>query len=144
VIPEVKPETKSLTKKMIDMVLKRKEQTRIFRDLRETISIALEAMKYEILDENTLKQTLKEIAEVTTKRPCDIIKHPTTTVKELLNTPNIKIQQSQITRTVACREIKPYEIFEVSTTFTIETIEIQTTTKKYIIVTNVIEVKPSY
>jgi len=140
----MKPETKSLTKKMIDTVLKRKEQTRIFRDMRETIEITLETLKYEILEEEQLKNILKEIAETTTRIPCNVINHPTTTVKDLLNTPNTKINQVIRTQTVACSEVKLHEINQLNITFTIETIEIQTPQKKYIMITNVEEVKPSY
>jgi hypothetical protein len=140
----MKQETKSLTKNMIDLALKRKEQTRIFRDLRETTTIALETLKYETIEEKQLEQMLKEVAELTTKRPCNILKHPTTTVKEILNTPNIKIQQTLLMRTITCREIKLHDMLEISTTFKAETVEIQITTKKYIIITNIIEVKPSY
>ena len=140
----MKPETKSLTKKMIDTVLKRKEQTRIFRDMRETIEIALETLKYEILEEEQLKDIIKEIAEITTRIPCNVINHPSTKRNVILNTPNIKIQQILLTKTIACREIELHDIIEVSTTFTIETYEIETPTKKYIIITNVEEVRPSY
>jgi len=73
-----------------------------------------------------------------------MLKHPTTTIKELLNTPNIKIHQSQTIRTITCREIKMYDIVEISTKFKAETIEIQTPQKKYIMITNVEEVRPSY
>jgi hypothetical protein len=140
----MKPETKSLTKKMIDTVLKRKEQTKIFRDIRETIEIALETLKYELLEEEQLKSMLKEIAKMTTRIPCNVINHPSTKRNVILNTPNIKIQQILLTKTIACREIKLHDIIEVSTTFTIETYEIETPTKKYIIITNVEEVRPSY
>jgi len=140
----MKPETKSLTKKMIDTVLKRKEQTRIFRDIRETIEIALETLKYELLEEEQLKSMLKEIAETTTKTSCNIINHPTTTVKDLLNTPTTKINQVIRTQTVACSEVKLHEINQLNITFTIETIEIQTPAKRYTMITNIAEVKPSY
>ena len=133
-----------MVKRILETALKMKERTKVFREIRETIEITLETMKYELIEENTLNQVLKEIAEITTKMPCNIIKHPSNTAKELLNTPNIKIQQLQITKTIACREIKMHDIVEISTTFKAETIEIQTPQKKYIIITNVEEVKPSY
>jgi hypothetical protein len=144
VIPEVKPETKSLTKNMIDMVIKKKEQLAIFRDIKDTITIALETLKYELLEEEQLKSMLKEIAETTTRIPCNIINHPSTKTKQILNTPIIQINQAIKTQTVACSEVKLHEISEISTTFKAETIEIQTMTKKYIIITNIIEVKPTY
>jgi CRISPR/Cas system CSM-associated protein Csm4 (group 5 of RAMP superfamily) len=148
VIPEVKPETKSLTKKMIDMVIKKKERTAIFRDMKDTITIALETLKYELLEEEQLKNMLKEIAETTTKIPCNIINHPSTKTNQILNTPNIKIQNIIKTQTVVCSEVnsevKLHEIFEISTTFKAEAVEIETPQKKYIIITNIIEVKPSH
>jgi len=131
-------------KRIIDTVTRKKEQIKIMKDLHDTVKIALEAMKYEILEEDTIKQTLKEIAEMTKKASCNIINHPTTTVKELLNTPNIKIQQLQITKTIACKEIKMHDIVEISTTFKAETIEIQTPQKNYIMITNIIEVKAGW
>ena len=140
----MKPETKSLTKKMIDTILKRKEQTKIFRDIRETIEIALETLKYELLEEEQLKSMLKEIAEITTKTSCNIIKHPTTTTKDIVNTPTIKISQIMKTQTLSCSEIKLYGINQINITFTIEAYEIQTPTKKYIIISNILEVKPSW
>jgi hypothetical protein len=129
---------------MIDTVLKRKEQTRIFRDMRETIAIALEALKYEMLDEDTINQMLKEITKMTVKTPCNIIKHPSNTVKDIVNTPTIKINQIVKTQTLTCSEIKLYGINQINITFTIEAYEIQTPTKKYTIITNIEEVKPSY
>ncbi len=140
----MKPETKSLTKKMIDMVIKKKEQTAIFRDMKDTIKVALETLKYELLEEEQLKSMLKEIAEATTKKPCNIINHPSTKTNQILNTPNIQIYQATKTQTLICSEVGLHEIFEISTTFKIETIEIQTMTKKYIIITKIIEVKPSH
>ena len=140
----MKPETKSLTKKMIDTVTRKKEQAKILKDMQDTITIALEAMKYEILEEEQLKNILKEIAETTTRIPCNVINHPTTTVKDLLNTPNTKINQVIRTQTVACSEVKLHEINQLNITFTIETIEIQTPAKRYTMITNIAEVKPSY
>jgi hypothetical protein len=133
-----------MVKRILETALKMKERTKVFREIQETIEITLETMKYELIEENTLNQVLKEIAEITTKMPCNIINHPTTTVKELLNTPNIKIQQLQIMKTIACREIKMYDVVEISTTFKAETIEIQTPQKKYIIISDILEVKPGW
>jgi hypothetical protein len=129
VIPEMKPETESLTKKMINMIMKKKEQTKIFKELHESITIALEAIKFEVIEEEQLEKTLKEIAETTTKTTCNITRHPDTAVKDTLNTPNIKFQAMLKTRTITCSE--------VSITFKFEAIEIQTPNKKYIIIMSV-------
>jgi hypothetical protein len=136
----MKPEIR----KILDTVLRKKEQTRISREIHETITITLETMKHELMEEEQLEQMLREIAETTMKRPCNIIKHPSNNTNVILNTPTIKIQQSQITRTIACREIKLHDILEISTTFKAETIEIETPQKKYIIITNIIKEKPSH
>jgi len=140
----MKPKTESLTKKMINTIMKKKEQTKISKELHESITIALETIKFEVIEEEQLEKTLKEIAETTTRIPCNVINHPSTKRNVILNTPNIKIQQILLTKTIACREIELHDIIEVSTTFTIETYEIETPTKKYIIITNVEEVRPSY
>lgn len=147
VVSETQTQTQTMqgmVKRILETALKMKERTKVFREIQETIEITLETMKYELIEENTLNQVLKEIAEITTKMPCNIINHPTTTVKELLNTPNIKIQQLQIMKTIACREIKMYDVVEISTTFKAETIEIQTPQKKYIIISDILEVKPGW
>jgi hypothetical protein len=140
----MKPETKTIISKIVDTVLKRKEQTRIFRELHETITTALEVMKYEVLEEDVLKQTLIEIAETTTKTPCNIVKHPDTEVKDILNTPTLKIQQLLKTQTLICSKIGLHDIKQISITFEVETVEIQTPNKNYIIVTNVKEVRPTW
>jgi hypothetical protein len=144
VITGMKPETKTTITKMIDIVTKKKEQVKIFREMKDTITIALEAMKYEIFEEDTIKQILKEIAEMTVKTPCNIINHPNKVTNEIHNTPTIKIQSTVKTQTLICSEVKLYGISQLSITFTIETYEIQTPTKRYIIVTDVKEVKPGW
>jgi hypothetical protein len=136
----MKPETR----KIIDTVIKKKERLAIFRDMKDTITIALETIKHEILEEEQLKNVLKEIAEMTVKTPCNIINHPNKTSKEILNTPTIKISQVIKTRTIACSEVKLYGVNQLSITFTIETYEIETPTKKYTIITNIEEVKPGW
>jgi hypothetical protein len=139
----MKPETESLTKKMINTIMKKKEQTKISKELHESITIALETIKFEVIEEEQLKSMLKEIAETTTRIPCNVINHPSTKRNVILNTPAIKIQQILLTKTIACREIELHDIIEVSTTFTIETYEIETPTKKYTIITRIEEVKPT-
>jgi hypothetical protein len=114
---------------MIDMVIKKKEQLAIFRDIKDTITIALETLKYEVIEEEQLEQILKEIAETTTKTTCNIIRHPNTAVKEALNTPNIKFRAMHKTRTITCSE--------VSVTFKFEAIEIETPNEKHIIIMSV-------
>jgi hypothetical protein len=140
----MRPETKEITKRILETALKTRERTRVFRELHETIEITLETLKYEPIEEKQLEQILREIAEMTVKIPCNTIKHPSTTPNYLLNTPNIKIQQTLLIRTIACREVKLHDIIEISTTFKAETIEIETPQKKYIIITNVMKVKPSH
>jgi hypothetical protein len=144
VIPEVRPETKEITKRILETALKTRERTRVFRELHETIEITLETLKHELIEEKQLEQILKEIAEMTVKIPCNIINHPSTKTNQILNTPNLKIQNMIKTQTVVCSEVKLHEIFEISTTFKVEAVEIETPQKKYIIITNIIEVKPSY
>jgi hypothetical protein len=133
-----------MVKRILETALKTRERTRVFRELHETIEITIETLKYELIEEKQLEQVLREIAEMTVKIPCNIINHPSTKTNQILNTPNIKIQNIIKTQTVVCTEVKLHEIFEISTTFKMETIEIQTMTKKYIIITNIIEVKPSH
>jgi hypothetical protein len=135
---------KGLVTRILETALKTRERTKIFREIQETIEITLETMKYNIMEEKQLDKVLRETAELATKIPCNIIKHPNTTPNYLLNTPFIKIQQTLLMRTIACREIKLHEVSEISTTFKAETIEIETPQKKYIIITNVEEVKPRY
>jgi hypothetical protein len=140
----MRPETGSVIKKMIEIVKKEKEQARIFRDMKDTIAIALKAMRYEMIEEEQLKTVLKEIAEMMTRVFCDVIKHPDTTLNEILNTPTIKIRQTIKTRTLLCSRVSLSGITQLNILFTIETYEIQTPTKQYIIVTDVKEVKPGW
>ncbi len=140
----MKPETKTVINKIMDTVLKRKERLAIFRDMKDTITITLETLKYEPLEEEQLKSMLKEIAEMTTKAFCNIINHPNPEAKDILNTPNLKIQQLSKTQTLTCSEIGLHSIKQISITFRVETIEIQTPTKKYIMITDIKEVRPSW
>jgi len=129
-----------MVKRILETVLKTREQAKTLREIRETIEITLETIKYEVVEEKQLEQVLKEITKIITRTSCNIIKHPNTTPNYILNTPNIKIQQTLLMRTIACTN----NIAEISTTFKVETIEIQTPDKKYVIITNVKEVKPSH
>jgi signal transduction histidine kinase len=119
----------NIKNKILEIVLKKKEQTRISKELHESITIALEALKYEVIEEEQLEQILKEIAETTTKTTCNIIRHPNTAVKEALNTPNIKFRAMHKTRTITCSE--------VSVTFKFEAIEIETPDRTHIIIMSV-------